>query len=160
MSLQKKSASVVARRMAEQLRRRTALTITEGFDASGNPTLAMSDGTPASAEQYALVRIVELDNITLNSVGSAAPSYRPHVVQVALEALPAATTPSLPGIVANSYLTIANMAVLMAEVVRPGARVEVYSVASGTLPVVADMVAGNLKATIDPDLMFGVFAGT
>lgn len=152
MSLQKKSAVVIARRMAEQLRRRLSLTVTESFDASGNPTIALSDGTPATTEQYALVRILELDNITTNSIGAAAPSYRPHVIQVGLEADTVLTN--------CSYLTIANSAVLMAELVRPGSRVEVYKVASGTLPVVADFVANKLVATIDPDLMFGVYAGS
>lgn len=152
MSMNKKSPLVMATRMKDQLAKRLpALTVTQDFDTSGNPVIRIDDGTPATTEQHCFIRVLELSTITTNSIGSSAPTYRPLVVQMASEATAAVAT--------VSRLTAANMAVIMAELVRPGARVELYLSASGTAADVA-AITGTALATIDPDLYWGVYAGS
>lgn len=154
MSANKKKAVVISREYAEFLRRRLASTfvVTEGYDASNNPQITVNDGTPIAGEQNVYIRILEMPVLGTNSVGIAADSYGPHIIQVATEATVASAAVSL--------VTEANKSVVLAGALTTGARVEVYVGANATAPSVATIAAGNLVQTIDSDLMFGVFAGT
>src|SRR6266446_6046250 len=96
MSLLKKKALVLSRELANKLTVRfvgpTALLVREGFDASGNPTINIDDGTPATTEQAVFVRTLEQPSIGLNSIGLAQDSFGPHVIQVVIEASAATAT--------------------------------------------------------------------
>lgn len=154
MSADKKKAVVMSRELAEFLRRRLASTfvVTEGLDGSNNPQITVNDGSPVAGEQNAYIRILEYPVLGTNSVGIAAPSYGPHIIQVALEATAASADVAL--------MTEANKSLILAGSLWTGARVEVYVGANTSAPTVSTITGANLKQTIDHDLLFGFFAGT
>jgi hypothetical protein len=83
-SIHKKNVAIVkdlANRV--QLRLGTALTVTTGFDATGNPT--MSVGPLTTGTQSAFVRFIEFPSLGVNAVGNAQDSYGPNIAQIALE---------------------------------------------------------------------------
>jgi hypothetical protein len=148
MSLLKKKALVLSRELANKLSIRFAGTagaglatlVREGFDASGNPIINIDDGTPATTEQCILVRVLEQPSIGLNSLGLTQDSFGPHVIQVVAEASAASA--------AINRLTQANQMKLWAELLKLGTKVEVYHCPTGAAPVVGDIVAANLVATV------------
>lgn len=142
-----KKALVLSREVANRLSVRFGTTrlVREGFDASGNPTINIDDGTPATTEQNILIRIIERPSIGLNSVGLTQDSYGPHIAQVVMEATAASADVAL--------VTEANKLKVIGTLVQFAPAVEVYVRANGGAPVVADIVAGNLKDTFQ-DLYF------
>ncbi len=147
MSLLKKKALVISRELANRLTIRFAGTagaglatlVREGFDASGNPTMNIDDGTPVTSEQCVFVRVLEQPSIGLNSLGLAQDSFGPHVIQVVIEA--SAATPTI------NRLTALNQMKLFGEVLKMGTKVELYHTPTGAAPAVGDITAGNLITT-------------
>lgn len=121
----------------------SALAKTKGLDASQNPTLLV--GTGAAGSQSAFIRIKQLDSINTDVLGLAQNVFTPHVIQVVLEASTVANCP---------LMTIDNLAVLMGELLKMGVRLEVYLSANTNAPDVADIVAGNLKATFNTHVQY------
>ena len=142
MSLLKKKALVLSRELANRLTIRFAgnLLVREAFDASGNPTINIDDGTPATTEQAAFIRVLEQPSIGLNSVGLAQDSFGPHVVQVVIEASAASA--------AINRMTQANQMRIWAEVLKLGTKLEVYHADTGAAPVVGDIVSAKLVSTV------------
>lgn len=144
-----KKALVLSREMANRLRVRfgqaPALLVREGFDASGNPTVAIDDGTPAAGEQAIFMRTIENPSIGTNAVGIAQDSYGPHTVQLVME--------GSAGDAAVALVREVSKLRLLGEVLRMGTKVEVYLTANGVAPSVAGIVAGNLIGSFQ-DLYF------
>jgi hypothetical protein len=141
MSLTHKKAQTLARSLADSLAvRLPLLVVTAGTDASGNPTVTINDGTPATTEQNLFLRVLEMPSLGLDSLGNAQQSYGPHVIQLAME------TSTLAGV---GFPTDANRLMVMGEVLQLSTRVEVYLEANGTVPSVSSLVAGNLVATFE-----------
>lgn len=155
MSLQKKTPLVIQRRLAERLGRvlPSTVLVTQGYDASGNPQLVLGDATPATLEQNFYIRIIETPatNFGTDSVGQAATSYGPHVIQVVMEGTVIAGGQAVP--------TASNQAQVISSCVLQGTRVEIYVTTVGTVPVVGSITSAQLVSTIDEDLMFGLYAG-
>lgn len=123
-------------------------TVTEGFDASGLPTLLVGAGTAGS--QSAFIRVKPIDSIGTDSLGLTQRSFGPHVIQVVLET----------STIANVALMLeSNKLPLLGELLGRGTRVELYMSANTNAVDVADITSGNLKQTWDGyNVEFGVMA--
>jgi hypothetical protein len=141
MSLSKKTSQALSREVANRLRKwLPSLTVTEGVDASSNPTITVDDGTSAAGEQNFFMRIIEMPSLGLDSLGNAQQSYGPHVWQLAME------TSSVSGV---GLTTDANRLPVFGELLRTAARLEVYLETNGTKPTVSTVDAAKLKATYE-----------
>lgn len=136
-----------AHELADKLKLRfSTKTVTEGFDTDGLPTITVNDGTAATTEMNILIKVTMFSwSLAKDILGNAANIYAPLTVQIATEA-PAA------GSGVGVYLTVQNVLDLAGEVVMRGAGVQWYQSANGVVPVVATLVAGNLKASFSPDI--------
>lgn len=122
---------------------------TRSADANGYPVLSIAqDSSWATQEFKAVLRLLPLDTPFNNSIGQAQPVYTPCKVQLCTE-----TATGLAGV---SALSAANAAQVAAEVNRLSVRQEHFMTAAATEPVLASLVAGNLVATIDPDLKWSL----
>lgn len=133
-------AVAIARQLAESLRLRTGATVTAGVDASGNPTILM--GTGAAGSQSAFVRVKQDYDpaLELDGIGNVQRRYTPHVIQVVLET----------STIANVALLTEDLKVkLWKEIEQFGTKIELYMSANTNAPEVSDIIAGNLKATVD-----------
>lgn len=145
-----KKALELAAELADELRKRFSVaysSIVEGFDANGNPTIALNDGTPATTEDAVFIRITPRDwGLTKDVLGSAQTVYTPNTIQIAVEAT--ATGLGLAGFVSNAHaLAIFN------AIARRGCRVEYWQETNGTAPSVTTFdTANKLKATDEPSL--------
>lgn len=141
-------ALAIARRLADEVARRTALTVTESFDASGNPLLTV--GTITAAGKGALIRVVNESTIQKNSLGLDQEVFTPHIVQLMLEANFAGTTDNVA-----DYVTTLEKAQLVAECVSTGCAVEIWETANGT-PVSESAfgTSSNKKGSLAPDLQY------
>jgi hypothetical protein len=130
-----KKALVLSRSIAANLSLRFAetpvLTVVETLDASGNPVITVSDGTPATTENVLVLRIIEMPSIGTNSVGVAQDSYGPHIAQVALE-----QASGLTGVALTQE--VVKMRV-WSELAKAGLRTEVYIRANGAAPTTSDI---------------------
>ncbi len=153
MSLQKKTALTISRELAAKISKRlpSTLILTEGFDASGNPTMTINDGTAATTEQNFFIRTIEqpVPTNAVDSLGLTQQSYGPHVIQIAMET----STVALLG-----FPTDANRLAVFGEVLRVGAKVEVYLSANGVVPVVAS-ITGTPAATFE-SLYWGILGNS
>jgi hypothetical protein len=139
--LLKKKSAAIARNLADNLAvRLPLLVVTSGTDASGNPTVNVNDGTPATTENNLFLRVLEMPSLGLDSLGNAQQSYGPHVIQMAME------TSTLAGL---GFPTDAVRLSVMGEVLQMSTRVEVYLEANGTVPSVSSLLAANLVATFE-----------
>lgn len=133
-----------ARQIAEDLTiRLSALTVVAGLDTNGFPTIQVSDGTPATTEQGAFIRVTSVGTYNKDSLGLSQNVYTPTVIQLALEA----TSSGITG-TALSYLNVGNVMTILPELLQFGTRVELYMGASGTFPSVAT-ITGTPAAVWD-----------
>lgn len=129
----------LARQLAEDLGLRLkALGVATGVDSSGNPTVSV--GAMTAGSQSAFVRVLDQASIQVDSLGLPQRSFGPHVVQIVLETSTIATV---------ALMTEANKLKLVGELLKHGAKVELYLTANLTAPSVAGIAAGNLIATWD-----------
>jgi len=127
---------------------RRGFTVVNGFDANGDPTIAL--GTGGAGSQSAFIRCKAIASIGTDSVGNTQRSFGPHVLQVVLEASTVANCPLLTG---------ANSLPIMGELLARGTQVELYMTANTNAVEVSDITAGNLKATWNgQNSDFGVMA--
>ena len=147
MSQLKKKATVMVRSLAEKATVRyspDSKVVTQGVDASGNPTLTINDGSPAAGEQNIFLRVLESPSIGVNSIGQTQDSYGPNIVQIAMEDSAVAGT---------TLVSLKNIMRLVGDVFTMGCRVEFYEETTGTAPTVTSIAAGKLVYTWD-DLYF------
>lgn len=116
------------------------------FDSDGNPYIMINDGTPATTEANAIVKVApESWPLAKDSLGNTALAYTPHVVQLVTEA-PAAG--SGPGV----YLTCQLFSDILAECFMLGCKFEWYQSDNTDTPDLDDITAAKLKASIRPDV--------
>lgn len=135
--------------MAIQLQSRLALRLSAltvhavAYDTDGNPYIAIDDGTPATTEKNAIIKI--LPDVTVGAtdvLGNTAFAYTPHITQLVTEA-PAA------GSGAGVYLDLQTLSHILDEAMGLGTRFDWYQTANTVVPTPG---AGTLKATVYPDL--------
>jgi len=144
-----KKALALAAELADELRKRVSsyASILEGFDGSGNPTIQLSDGTPATTEDTVFIRIVPRDwTLTKDVLGTTQTVYTPNVIQVAVEG-PAS------GLGLERFVSVAHAVAINNAVARRGCRVEYWEEPNGAAPAATTFnTASNLKASDEPSL--------
>jgi len=144
MSLNRKTAWVLARSLAANLRKRLPTkTVTEGVNASNDPTITVNDGSPAAGEDNFFMRIVEQPVVTgqVDGIGQTQQSYGPHRLQLAMEATAADAARAVP--------KLAALSLVMVEVMRLGCVVETYLSANTVVPVDASITGTALSEIMD-----------
>ena len=137
-----KKAEALMRSLKEKLAFRfPGFILAESKDANENPVLSISDGTPATGEQNAVIRIKPIDAHGVNVLGMAQEMFSPHQLQIAVE--------ESALIAGASFLSAANSAKIISEAAKTGVKVELYMRATGAIPTTADMIAANKIAEID-----------
>lgn len=137
-----------ARDLAQELSTR-GLTIVSSSDADGNPTITF--GTVATGNNAGSIRLKDITPIGVNSLGQAQTNYAQVLMQVVLEAAadPATTT----GIANNVQL--ATMMNVLGQMAFHGSRIDVYLVADGSAPSIANLdSAGVLVLTFDINMSY------
>lgn len=143
-----KSLSLV-QELRDRLTRRTTLAVGElSFDTDGGAWFVVGAGTAGT--QSMLIKSKEIAPVGFDGIGLAARGYTPTVLQVAVE------TSTIANV---SLLTQANMVPLLGEVLRQGARVELYMSANTVAPALGTLIVGNLKTTWDADLQYRTMDG-
>lgn len=140
-------ARKLADQLADKLKLRLApLLVTQSFDTDGNPLISINDGSPATTEKNAVIKIqpAPTDTLAKDIFGNKANQYTPHVAQLVTEA-PAA------GSGAGVYLDLPTLVPILGEVLRAGARFEWYQSANTVVPVAAS-ITGTPKAAFEPSL--------
>lgn len=125
------------------LARRFATVSSLSFDTDGEPYLLIGAGTAGS--QSAIVKVKTYAPLGVNVIGLAATAFAPLVTQIVLETSTIANVP---------LLIQSNVLALLGELGHRGARQELYMTANTVAVTVGAIIAGNLKATFDPDLQY------
>lgn len=131
----------IAAEIRDELAKRFATVSAVGADA-------ILIGTGAAGSQSATVKVIDAAAPTgaVDGIGLQQRTYgTPVVVQVVVE-----TSGSANVAVLNSL----NLLTLLGSLSFRGSRIELYMSANGDDPVAAEIVAGNLKATFDPNLKY------
>lgn len=143
MAASAKSLSLL-KELKDRMARRTTLAVGDiSFDTDGCGYFLVGAGTAGS--QSMLIKSKQIDPVGYDGIGLAARGYSQTVMQIVLETSTIANTPLLTG---------ANMVPLLGEVLRQGARTELYMSANANTIGVEDIVSGNLKVTWEPDLQY------
>ena len=141
-----KKALAIRDELIDALRKRVSNygSIVEGFDSSGNPTIALNDGTAATTEDNVFIRVTPRDwALTKDILGSAQQVYTPHVIQLAVE-----TSATATGIM--DYASVAHAIAILGEVVERGCRFEYWEETNGTIPSATTFdTASKLKASYE-----------
>lgn len=133
--------------LADELKKRfSALAVVEGFDANGNPSLTMGAGVAAGRNAIIIVKAIDWP-LAKDVLGLPATVFNPHVIQMVTEGEVTA------GAGADA-LTTSDVLALFSVISKRGTRVEHYESAAGVAPTAAAAIAGNLKASYEPDLYF------
>jgi hypothetical protein len=129
--------------------------VTESSDSNGNPVITLSaDATPAAGEKVVVLRIKPIDwALAKDVLGLASAVHTPHEIEICTEANFAGTTDN----VADILTPVELLPVLLTVGVR-GTRVKWYQSANATVPATGEMTSGNLKATFESSLYFGMKA--
>lgn len=109
----------------------TLLTSEVTFHTDGHPyfTVYQTSGG-VTAEANAVVKVAQVPFTGVDALGSTAPLYANHVIQVAVEANPA-------GGAGADCLTTQQLLSVLGPCLRKGSQVEVYVRAEGDPPVIA-----------------------
>jgi hypothetical protein len=143
MAASAKSLSLLLE-LRDRMARRTALAIGEvSYDTDGGAYFLIGAGTAGT--QSMLIKSVQIDPLGFDGIGIAARGYAQTKLQVVLETSTIAATPLLTG---------ANMLDLMGEVLRQGARTELYLSPNTDNVGVDEITAGQLVKTWEPDLQY------
>ncbi len=109
-------ANSIIRQLAEDLALRlSSLAVTAGYDASGNPQITVGAGTTTTQSAY--IRCIPESTIQVDGLGLTQRVYTPHIIQIVLEEFTTATL---------TYLSAANMMLLLGEALKHGTKVELY----------------------------------
>lgn len=138
-----KSLALV-KELRDRMARRTSLAVGDiAYDTDGGAYFLI--GTGAAGSQSMLVKGKQIDPVGFDIVGAAARGYAQTVLQVSLEASTVANT---------SLLTVANLTLLMGEVLRQGTRVEMYLSPNTDTVGVDELIPAQLVQTWEPDLQY------
>lgn len=138
-------AQAIANQLADLLKARGlgSLGLVQSFDTDQNPLISIGSGAAGSANFIIKVTPVILPD-SQDVLGNASIAYSPHVIQLCTEADPAAGAGADP-------TTRQQLLNVLGQIGRMGARQEWYESASGVAPSAAALIAGNLKASFEPD---------
>lgn len=132
-------AQSLARQLKEDLALRlSSLGATLDVDASGYPTVTVGDNS-APGNQAAFIRVREeevMGSLNKDSLGLTQNVYTPHVIQVAVE------TSGTAGV---TLVTLANLSLLLGEVMKHGTKVELWLEDNGTAPTVTTFSTASKK---------------
>lgn len=136
----------LARDLAEEIQKRLpTMTVATSFDSDGNPLVSVDDGSPASGEASALIKVRPIDwPLAKDALGLASQVYTPHVIQLATEANYAATTDNVA-----DNLTRAQLLAILGPCLQKGCRVEWYEETYGTPPAASTITGSKLKASYE-----------
>lgn len=133
----------LAHQIADVLKVRQSLTVTESFDTDGNPLISV--GTLTAGSAGATIKIQPVAWPLANDIlGNAANIYSPSKIMLGTEARTGN----------GGWMTHAQLLPLLGEALLHGALLEWYETSSGTAPTVANTVfaSGNLIASFYPDI--------
>lgn len=151
MATTKKALAMADEIVSELKQRQTALTVTLSFDSDQNPLVKLGTGT--AGQKNALIKVMPIDwPLAKDVLGLAEVVFTPHKVLVAFEANNAAGA----GADVNDWATLL---VALGVALSRGARLEVYESANGDSPDADDLIAGNLKASFEPSMQYGMLSG-
>jgi hypothetical protein len=114
------------------------------FDSDGEPYMTIGSNA-AAGQQYAVLKVKTILPLGVDSLGLAARGYATVVCQLVEETSTIANVP---------LLTQANQLLILGELGHRGARIELYMTANTVAATVGAIIAGNLKATFEPDLKY------
>lgn len=129
MTISHKAISA-ARQMKEDITLRTGLAVVDSFDGNGNPVLTV--GTATSTNQGCTIRIKMIETPFVDGLGQTQRVFTPHIVQLLTE------TSLVAGV---SYLTTSNLLKIIHEVLKHAMKLDVYMVAQGSAPTIANIPA-------------------
>lgn len=132
--------------LKEALAARLAVAVTDAFDSNGDATLKVGTGAAGAVGVFVRIKTQPWAS-ALDSLGLAAPTYTPHVIQVVFEGISGA------GVDPNG---LANKMKILGELAARGTLIEVYERANGTGPAVTDITSGNLKTIYAPSRFYGL----
>jgi len=150
-------SSKTATSISDELRLRlpSNRVVTDGFDSSGNATITIDDGTPASREANVFIRVKARDwALQLNSIGLAQTVEVPTVIQMVTEANYAGTSDNIA-----DNLTPAQLLPVLGTLLSRGTRLEWYTTADGTVPTVAG-ITGTPAAKFEANAVYGMKASS
>lgn len=140
MSTSAKALSL-ANDLADELKKRTTLTVAQSFDTDGSPLIQVGTGSIGAAGGLLKVRPQDWP-LAKDVLGLSANIYTPHVIQLVTEANASAGAGA-------DINTPAQLMVLMAPALLRGCRFEWYNSANGNAPDATDITSGNLKASFE-----------
>ena len=114
------------------------------FDTDSNPLILIDDGTPATTEKCAVIKIMPQSwPLAKDVLGNAAIQYTPHVAMLATEAV--ATN--------GTYLDFQMLTHILGEMYALGCQFQFWQSTNGTAPSATTFgTASNLKASFYPDM--------
>jgi hypothetical protein len=136
-------ANIHADQLAQNIKNRTGLAVVKTFDTDGLPVLSV--GTIGAGSNGCLIKLLEEKSIQKNSIGQSQEVFTPHRLAMVVEDVSGAGA---------KPMTDASKFLVTGELCMQGMAVDIYVRANGSAPVVADIVAGNLKASFAPDIYF------
>jgi hypothetical protein len=148
-------AQAIAHELADKLKTRQALPVTESFDTDGNPLISLGDG--ASGDANFVIKVAAVDwPLPQDILGLAQNVYTPHTIAVATEADYAGTVDNIA-----DPTTRAQLLPVIGQCLAMGCETRWYESAAGTAPTAGTITAGassgaafgttHLKATYAPD---------
>ena len=147
MSINSK-AIAIAHEIADELAKRLSITVTEGFDTNGNPTILAGAASAGSTGAFIRVKTDWSDNSAqVDGLGFAQRVYTPHIVQVAFEANYAGATDNVAD--TNAWPVLLPV---LGTVLARGAKTEVWLETYGSAPSVTTFDTANKKKAEFRDL--------
>lgn len=141
-------AQALANQLADWLKARglSSLGLTQSFDTDLNPLISIGSGSIGSANFIIKVAPIAWP-LAEDIFGNAAIQYAPHVIQMVTEANPVGGA-GADILTPQQLMNVLNQCQLM------GCQMEWYESANGVAPTAAAIIAGNLKATFNPDVYY------
>jgi len=142
-------AEGMMRKLKEQLgfRLPSTLTLTDGLDSSGNPTLQIGAVGWVTMDQFATVRIQPVALVFTDGLGGTQQGFSTHYVDVAVECI--TTSPK-----SSSALSLSIIAPLVQSIEAQAGVTRWYLSNVTVTPTTAQMTAGNLLSTDTPDVIW------
>ncbi len=139
-------AQAIANELGDKLKQRmaAALAPVASFDTDGYPLLTLGAGAPGGANFVIKVAAVAW-TLPQDVLGLAQNVFTPHTISIVTEADPAGGSGADP-------TTRAQLLPVIAQCLSMGCQTDWYESANGVAPTAGAIVAGNLKATYQPDV--------